>query len=111
MSHDPSTTDSFVARMPFRNLGTINLAAGIGRGMKAALRHWQKQRAIRTLQALDDWTLNDIGLARNDIRRVVNDLVTDPSPRTGRGSGRRRDPEGGTRPGPSGAWASGRQGA
>lgn len=79
MSHNPATTDSFVARMPFRNRGTFNLAAALGRRVKASLHHWQKHRAVRTLEQLDDWTLNDIGLSRNEIRRFVGDVVA-PDP-------------------------------
>ena len=98
MSHIPATRDPFVARMPFRNRGTINFTAAISRRAKEALRHWQRHRMIRTLQELDDRTLNDIGLARSEIRGLVDDLVG-PSPRrasqgqTVRSSMRRDAPE------------------
>jgi uncharacterized protein YjiS (DUF1127 family) len=78
MSHNPATGNSFAARMPYRNKGTVNLTASIARRAKAVLRHWQKRRAIRTLQELDDWTLYDLGVSRNEIRGLVDDLVCHP---------------------------------
>ena len=98
MSHIPATRDPFVARMPFRNRGTINFTAAISRRAKEALRHWQRHRMMRTLWELDDRTLDDIGLARSEIRGLVDDLVG-PSPRrasqgqTVRSSMRRDAPE------------------
>lgn len=86
MSHDPSTTNQLAARMPFRNQGTISLTAAMGRRVKAALCRWQKQRAVRTLQELDDRLLDDIGLTRNDIQKVVDELVG-PPPGPGRPEG------------------------
>lgn len=75
MSHIPATRDPFIARMPFRNRGSLNFTAAISRRAKEALRHWQRHRMMRTLQELDDRTLDDIGLARNDIRGLVDELV------------------------------------
>ena len=98
MSHIPATRDPFIARMPFRNRGTINFTAAISRRAKEALHQWQRHRMMRTLQELDDRTLADIGLARNDIRGLVDELVG-PSPRrasqgqTVRSSTRRDGPE------------------
>jgi uncharacterized protein YjiS (DUF1127 family) len=95
MSHIPATRDPFVAQMPFR---TPSFTAAIGRRAKEALRHWQRHRMMRTLWELDDRTLDDIGLARSEIRGLVDDLVG-PSPRrasqgqTVRSSVRRDDPE------------------
>jgi uncharacterized protein YjiS (DUF1127 family) len=80
MSHNPTTLGSFVAGTPRRNRSTFNLAAALGQRVKAALHHWEKRRAVRTLQELDDWTLNDIGLTRNEIRRFVGDVLV-PAPR------------------------------
>jgi len=78
MSHNPSTTDPLVARMPFRNQGTSRLAAALGQRAKAALHHWQRHRMNRALQQLDDRTLDDIGLARNEIRGLVDELIGPP---------------------------------
>lgn len=80
MSHIPATRDPFVARMPFRNRGTIDFTAAIGRRAKEALRHWQRHRMMRTLSELDDHILDDIGLSRGEIRGLVDELVG-PSPR------------------------------
>ena len=82
MSHNPATGNSFVARVPSRNKGTVNLTAAIGRWAKAGLRHWQKRRAIRTLRELNDWTLYDIGVSRNEIPDLVDDLVSHPPRKT-----------------------------
>lgn len=80
MSHNPSARDPFVARMPLRNQGTSRLAAALGQRAKAALHHWQWRRMNRTLQQLDDRTLDDIGLPRNEIGGLVNELVGPPPP-------------------------------
>ena len=62
------------------HVGTLRLArqavqaAGLGRVLSlfAALRHgWRLRRTIETLHALDDRTLADIGLCRDDIEAVV----------------------------------------
>lgn len=96
MSHNPATPGSFVAETPRRIRGTLNLPAALGQRVKAVLHYWQRHRAVRTLQELDDWTLNDIGLTRNEIRRFVGDVLV-PAPRTvssarmGRGSMRPED--------------------
>lgn len=98
MSRIPATRDPFVAWMPFRTRGTPSFTAAISRRAKEALRHWQRHRMNRTLQQLDDRTLNDNGLARNEIRGLVDDLVG-PSPgrasqgQTVRSSVRRDGPE------------------
>lgn len=79
MSHNPSTQDSFIAQRPRRNRGTINLTEALGQRVRSALHHWRKHRAVRTLRQLDDRTLGDIGLSRNDIRRFVGDIPV-PAP-------------------------------
>ena len=79
MSHNPSTQDSFIAQRPRRNLGTIRLPEPLGQRIRSALHHWRKHRAVRTLRQLDDRTLGDIGLSRDDIRRFVGDVLV-PAP-------------------------------
>ena len=39
-----------------------------------AVRRWQMKRAVRELNRLDDRQLEDIGIARNDIPRLVAGL-------------------------------------
>jgi uncharacterized protein YjiS (DUF1127 family) len=39
-----------------------------------AVQRWQRRRAIIEIQLLDDRQLRDIGIARNDIPRVVDGL-------------------------------------
>ncbi len=41
-----------------------------------AIQRWQRKRAITELSLLDDRQLEDIGVARNDIPRVVEGLFT-----------------------------------
>jgi uncharacterized protein YjiS (DUF1127 family) len=36
---------------------------------------WQRSRAVRALQQLDDRQLDDIGIARNEIPRVVEGIL------------------------------------
>lgn len=40
-----------------------------------AVRRWQSNRAVNELSRLDDRQLEDIGISRNDIPRVVAGLV------------------------------------
>lgn len=42
------------------------------RWRRAALRKWKRRKMTAALQALDDWTLADIGLHRSDIKRIVD---------------------------------------
>lgn len=73
--------DPFNARIPFLELDAAGLAAAIARRAKVAARRWQKHRTIRALERLDDWMLEDIGITRGEIPRVVDDLVgDDPRP-------------------------------
>ena len=52
-----------------------------------AIRRWQHSRAINELSLLNDRQLDDIGISRNDIPRVVEGLFTadeantDPAPK------------------------------
>ena len=41
-----------------------------------AIRRWQRNRAINELSRLDNRQLEDIGISRNDIPRVVEGLFT-----------------------------------
>jgi uncharacterized protein YjiS (DUF1127 family) len=41
-----------------------------------AVRSWQRNRAINELSRLDNRQLEDIGISRNDIPRVVEGLIT-----------------------------------
>lgn len=40
--------------------------------LQAAVRSWQRRKMIASLQAMDDFLLRDIGIARADIIRIVN---------------------------------------
>ncbi len=42
---------------------------------RRAFQRWQRSRAIAALARLNDWQLEDIGVARNDIPRVVEGLL------------------------------------
>ncbi|WP_308442454.1 DUF1127 domain-containing protein [Aliiroseovarius zhejiangensis] len=42
------------------------------RWRRAVIRQWKRRKMTAALQALDDWTLDDIGLRRSDIKRVVD---------------------------------------
>ncbi len=53
--------------------------ASIARHILVGLRRWQRERAISELRRLDDRMLNDIGICRNDIPRVVDGLFSRPS--------------------------------
>jgi len=55
------------ARGPFKNLGRL---------LRLGFQRWQRQRAIAQLQRLSDWQLEDIGISRNDIPRVVDGLFS-----------------------------------
>lgn len=43
-----------------------------------AMQRWQRGRAAAELHRLDDRQLNDIGITRNDIPRVVDGLFAPP---------------------------------
>jgi len=49
-----------------------------------AVHRWQRNRSINALSRLDDWQLEDIGISRNDIPRVVEGLIVpeDPQPKS-----------------------------
>lgn len=52
-------------RNPFRTLA-LQFARGF--------RRWQRHRVIAALQRFDDRLLDDIGISRNDIPKVADDL-------------------------------------
>jgi len=47
----------------------------VGRLLLRAMERWQRGRAIAALQRLNDRQLQDVGIARNDIPRVVMQLL------------------------------------
>lgn len=63
----------------FTHVGSFRLAqamqsAGLGRLVALALalrRGWRLRRTVETLRALDDRTLDDIGLRRDEIDAIV----------------------------------------
>lgn len=64
----------------FTHVGSFRLAtqamqsAGLGRLAELALallRGWRLRRTVETLRALDDRTLDDIGLRRDEIDAIV----------------------------------------
>ncbi|HLB81305.1 MAG TPA: DUF1127 domain-containing protein [Dongiaceae bacterium] len=67
--------------------GVARLAGAAGTAVAAAtrsatdaVRRWRRRRAaLYALMALDDRTLNDIGLSRAEIPRVVDDLLRSPA--------------------------------
>ena len=73
--------DPFTARIPFLDLDASGIAAAIIRRAEATARRWQNRRTIRAFERLDDRILEDIGISRAEIPRVVDDLVgDDPRP-------------------------------
>lgn len=51
----------------------------VGRHILVGLQRWRRESAIAELRRLDDRMLNDIGICRNDIPRVVDGLFARPS--------------------------------
>ncbi|HEX2020522.1 MAG TPA: DUF1127 domain-containing protein [Aurantimonas sp.] len=49
--------------------------------LKRAFKRWQRGRAERALHLLDDHQLADIGIARNDIARAVDEVLERPGRR------------------------------
>ena len=45
----------------------------LGRGLRAVIRRWQRQRTIEELEQMDDRLLRDMGLYRGDIPRIFTD--------------------------------------
>lgn len=50
--------------------------SAVARLFLRAARNWQRNRAINELSRLDNWQLEDIGISRNDIPRVVEGLFS-----------------------------------
>lgn len=48
----------------------------LGRLFLLGVQRWQRQKAIAQFQRLDDWQLEDIGISRNDIPRIVDGLFS-----------------------------------
>lgn len=73
--------DPFAARIPFLGLDATGVAAVISQRAKTTIRRWRKRRTLRAFERLDDRILDDIGLSREELPRVVDDLVgDDPRP-------------------------------
>ncbi len=59
----------------------LRAAIDAGRALaRAIVRARKRQAAIRTLEALNDRTLKDIGLHRSQIRSVVEEMFNAPAP-------------------------------
>ncbi|MBL3675754.1 DUF1127 domain-containing protein [Paracoccus sp. KCTC 42845] len=90
VSRSPTRRDPFVARIPFLFRGTASVLSPFKERVRNAARLYIKRRTIRVLESLDDRMLDDIGLSRNEIARVADDLVADdPRPAEVLQSGRR----------------------
>jgi uncharacterized protein YjiS (DUF1127 family) len=50
----------------------------VGQFLLRAMQRWQRGRATAELHRLDDRQLDDIGITRNDIPRVVDGLFAPP---------------------------------
>lgn len=61
---------------------------GLAQRLRRAIRRWQTNRAIKALSRLDERLLEDIGISRNDIPRVVAGLFPPEEAPTNR-----REPE------------------
>lgn len=76
-----ATVFALFLRRAVRNLGRLfrrGLAAAAGpvrRSMRAFVRARRRRATIRALKALDDRTLQDIGIARGDIYAIAEDLA------------------------------------
>ncbi|MCZ0964403.1 DUF1127 domain-containing protein [Paracoccus benzoatiresistens] len=90
MSPNPIQLDPFFARIPFLSRGTASILSPFQEWVRNAARLAIKRRTIRLLESLDDRMLDDIGLSRSQISRVVDDLIADdPRPAEVLQSGRR----------------------
>ncbi|SMC95507.1 protein of unknown function [Primorskyibacter flagellatus] len=63
----PALSRSTAPRDPAKTAGRT-----LGRWARTAIRQWQRNKLIATLEAMDDWVLHDIGIYRGDIRDIVN---------------------------------------
>lgn len=60
------------AQRPFVQTQKSQQKGPIRRWIAAAFRQWQRQKMIAALQAMDSRVLQDIGIERCDIERVVD---------------------------------------
>ena len=73
---DQHVTDFITTRRAFEWRRALGSTASGHRGPLAKLGSWRKRRrTIRDLEALDDRMLADIGLSREQIRPLVDDLL------------------------------------
>lgn len=63
----PAVSQTAAPRKPAKAAGRTLI-----RWLQAAVRQWQRNKLIATLEAMDDWVLRDIGIYRGEIRDVVN---------------------------------------
>lgn len=64
---------------PIRQDPTLRTRTSVvARLLQRAIRNWQRNRAAAALQNLDDRLLEDIGIIRNDIPRIVEGLFECP---------------------------------
>jgi len=75
MSYNSTSTDPFVARAPFT--GANNFAAATKQLIRVTVTRWQKRRTARALDRLSDWMLQDIGVTRDEIPRLVDEIFAD----------------------------------
>ena len=68
-----------VYRIVSGGLSAVSQLARLAKRFGEAYGRWQRRRmAMRTLQGLDDRLLGDIGVARGDIRRLVEETADQP---------------------------------
>lgn len=67
-----------VSRRPDPAAGGLHMTTNVLRRLYRALRRWHDHRnSVRALSALDDRRLNDVGIERDDIPRVVEERLAD----------------------------------
>lgn len=59
---------------PFKSSPASPKPGALHRGLRAIRLSWQRRRTISALQELDDYVLRDIGLRREQIPMIVNNM-------------------------------------